>query len=156
MEDTKFSEKILHWQLKTFDELSNLDIYEVLRLRAEVFVVEQNAAYQDVDKIDIGSHHLLGMHHDQLVTYCRIIPPGQYFTEACLGRVVTREKYRKQGFSRKAVFLALQAIQNLYNTSECRISAQEYLIDFYTSFGFEVVSERYLEDGLPHFQMLKS
>lgn len=151
----KESSHTIVWQIKSFDQLSNLEIYNILRLRAEVFVVEQEAAYQDVDNVDLHSLHLMGQLNEKLVTYCRLIPPGGYFEESCMGRVVTAADHRRKGYSRQCVYLALQAMQTFFGTAQCRISAQEYLTDFYRSFGFTIVSERYLEDGLPHFQMLK-
>ncbi|MDO5654930.1 MAG: GNAT family N-acetyltransferase [Flavobacteriaceae bacterium] len=143
------------WHFKTFEELSVQELYEIVRLRIEVFVIEQNAAYQDCDRKDYVSFHLFGTLNDEIVAYCRMIPAGVSYVEPCLGRVVTAARVRNEGYGKLMVELALEAMRNLFNTVECRISGQLYLQKFYESFGFEKVSDVYLEDNLPHIEMLR-
>lgn len=144
-----------HWHIKTFNELTRKELYEIIRLRIEVFVIEQNAPYQDCDRIDYQSHHLFATENDQIVAYARLIPAGISYTEPCLGRVVTSAAARGKGYGKSLIFLAVEAMQTLYKTTDCRISAQLYLKAFYESFGYKQVSDVYLEDGIPHIEMLK-
>lgn len=146
---------MINWHFKSFNKLTSRELYEIIRLRLEVFVVEQDAPYQDCDRKDYESFHLFGTLKGEIVAYCRLIPAGINYKEPCLGRVVTSPKVRREGYGRVAVFMGLEAMKTQFGTSECRISAQLYLKEFYESFGFEKVSDMYLEDGLPHIEMLK-
>ncbi|CCV65920.1 predicted acetyltransferase [Paracholeplasma brassicae] len=141
---------------KQFNELTINELYDLLRLRAKVFVVEQQAAYQDLDDKDQESIHLfIKNDEDLIVSYVRVLPRGlSYETDASIGRVVTDPDYRKNKYTKALISQGIQIILNEFKTRTIRISAQTYLIDYYSSFGFKVVSEEYLEDGLPHKEML--
>lgn len=144
----------IDWQYKKFDELSVKELYQVLQLRNEVFVVEQNAVYQDADDKDINSFHLCGWHNENLVTYARIIPPGLAFNEASIGRVVTAPAYRKMKLGKQLMALAIKHTLETYHVNSIKIGAQLYLQKFYTELGFENCSEMYIEDGIPHIEMI--
>ncbi|MDY3196137.1 MAG: GNAT family N-acetyltransferase [Paracholeplasma sp.] len=141
---------------KQFNELTINELYDLLRLRAKVFVVEQQAAYQDLDDKDQESIHLfIKNDEDLIVSYVRLLPRGlSYETDASIGRVVTDPDYRKNKYTKALISQGIQIILNEFKTRTIRISAQTYLIDYYSTFGFKVVSEEYLEDGLPHKEML--
>lgn len=146
---------MITWHFKTFDQLTQKELYEIIRLRIEVFVVEQDAPYQDTDRKDYDSFHIFGTLEDEVVAYARLIPAGITYDEPCLGRVVTAENVRRDGYGRTVVTLGLEAMKTQFGTTACRISAQLYLQEFYESFGFKQVSEVYLEDGLPHIEMVR-
>lgn len=143
----------LNWRYKSFDELTSSELYGIVELRNEVFVVEQNCVYQDADNKDEASFHLTGWDNEQLIAYCRILPPGLSFTEASIGRVVTSPGYRKTGCGRKLIELAITYTLRQFNCKKITIGAQLYLQKFYESFGFVQVSDVYQEDGIPHIEM---
>ncbi len=144
-----------HWLHKEFEELSTIELYDIMNLRQTVFVVEQNAAYLDADGKDFNAIHVFTYIKNSLASYARVLPPGVSYREASIGRVVTLPKYRKKGLAKKLMEQCLGVLNNTFKTDSCRISAQTYLVPFYSSFGFEVCSKEYLEDGLPHFEMLR-
>ncbi|RZL12142.1 MAG: GNAT family N-acetyltransferase [Pedobacter sp.] len=136
----------LTWVYKTFDELTTSELYTILQLRNEVFIVEQNCVYPDVDGKDKKSTHLMAWHGDNLVAYTRLVPPGVSFKEASIGRVITI-----------GITLMEKSITHTlatYNTTKIRIGAQLYLKKFYESFGFIAEGEEFLEDGILHIQMV--
>jgi len=143
----------LQWTYKSFDELTNRELYAIMQLRMEVFSVEQNCIYQDADNKDFQSFHLSAWDNDILVAYCRILPPELSFKEASIGRVITAATHRKNGIGRilmqKAIALTLQQ----FDCNQITIGAQLYLKKFYNSLGFTQVSDTYLEDGIPHIEM---
>lgn len=142
--------------VKKFRRLSLSELYEILHLRSEVFVVEQNCVYQDIDGKDQKALHVLGYKNGDLVAYARCFAPGEYFKEAAIGRILVKENYRGTGSGHEIVSAAIKTLEENHNTPSIRISAQEYLINFYKKHGFEVVGEGYLEDGIPHISMVKS
>ena len=144
----------LEWQLKKFDDLSVAELYAILQLRNEVFVVEQNCPYQDADDKDQKSLHLMGWDGHTLVAYTRIIPQGISYAEASIGRVVTKPKYRGTGSGRQLMELSISHTFEQFNCSQIKIGAQLYLKKFYESLGFVQCSEQYLEDNIPHIEML--
>jgi len=146
---------MLDIQTKTFNQLNTTELYDLLQLRSEVFVVEQDCVYQDIDGKDQKALHILGYKDEKLVAYTRIFQPGDYFEEASIGRVVVKENQRQYGFGYDIMKASIEAINKHYKTSEIRISAQTYLIKFYNNLGFKAVGEEYLEDGIPHINMLK-
>lgn len=147
----------IQWTKKKFDELSVTELYIILRLRAEVFVVEQNCPYLDIDNKDQYCHHLMGWKDDQLVAYTRLVPPGISYDEyPSIGRVVTSPAARRGGFGRMLMEKSIEEIISLYGETPIRIGAQLYLKDFYTSLGFITSSEIYLEDGIEHIEMTKA
>ena len=143
-------------KIVTFDALSLQELYKVLQLRSEVFVVEQDCVYQDIDGKDQKALHVLGFEQEELVAYTRIFPPGYYFEEAAIGRVVVQEKHRNKSYGHDILKASIKAIEEHYNTSRIKLSAQTYLIKFYRSHGFQEVGEGYLEDGIPHIAMVKA
>ncbi len=146
----------LKWVFKKFDELVAAELYAIIQLRNEVFVVEQNCVYQDADDKDQKSYHLAGWDGEILVAYTRIIPPGISYTQASIGRVVTSTKYRKTGVGKILMQESISKAFNLFNCTEIKIGAQVYLTKFYESLGFFKTGNEYLEDGIPHIEMTLS
>ena len=140
--------------LKSFQDLDKEELYKFLQLRIEVFVVEQNCPYQDCDHKDKLSFHLLGYYNGVLVAYLRIVDPGISFKEVSIGRVVTKAKYRGQGLGKVLMLKAIESVIRLYDSHAIRISAQQYLTPFYESLNFITVGEGYLEDDIPHIEMI--
>lgn len=141
---------------KTFQELTTDELYQLLQLRSEVFVVEQDCVYQDIDGKDAKALHVLGFKNNKLVAYTRIFKPGFYFDEASIGRVVVQENERKHQYGYDIMKASIEAIKTTYNETTIKISAQTYLNTFYTNLGFQKVGEGYLEDGIPHIGMIKN
>jgi len=144
---------MLQFKIKRFNELSTAELYELLQLRSEVFVVEQDCVYQDLDGKDEKALHVLGYYEGNLAAYTRIFNKGYYFNEASIGRVVVSPKYRDKKFGHDLMRVSIEAVKEHYNETAITISAQEYLKKFYESHGFEQTSEMYLEDDIPHIQM---
>lgn len=143
------------FKIKRFNELSLPELHQVLQLRSEVFVVEQNCVYQDIDGKDSKAIHVLGYADDNVAVYCRLFAPGDYFEQASIGRVVISAGYRDRKWGHELMRTAIQAIADNYGTSRITISAQLYLKKFYGSHGFVQIGEEYLEDGIPHIRMDK-
>ncbi|RYF90846.1 MAG: GNAT family N-acetyltransferase [Chitinophagaceae bacterium] len=141
---------------KSFEQLTVAELYSMLRLRSEVFVVEQNCVYLDTDGRDTSCHHLCGWLHNQLVAYCRIVPPGLAFEQPSIGRVLTHAAHRKDGYGKILMQKAISKTYELYDAKQIKISAQLYLLQFYKDLGFEPVGGQYLEDDIPHIAMLHS
>lgn len=145
----------MRWVLKKFQELTGDELYALLRLRAEVFVVEQSCAFQDLDNKDQPSYHLLGYQDDELVAYTRLVPPGISYEAASIGRVVTSPAHRRKGFGIELMQVSIEHCERLYDTTTLVIGAQCYLQKFYESFGFVQSGEIYLEDGIEHIEMTR-
>jgi len=143
----------MNWKYVSFDDLSVAELYAILQLRYEVFVIEQNCIYQDADDKDQKSFHLMCWDGDKLVAYCRILPPGLSYKDPSIGRVVSSPAYRDRGYGRKLMKLAITKTHEQFNCKNITISAQQYLEKFYASLGFVKVSDPYLEDNIPHIQM---
>ena len=143
-------------KVKSFDALSTSELYHILQLRSEVFVVEQDCVYQDLDGKDFKALHVIGYKNDKIVAYTRIFKPGDYFKESSIGRVVVSPATRKDGYGLEIMKASIKAVQENYSETIIRISAQKYLLKFYSSLGFVQEGEEYLEDGIPHVAMLKS
>jgi len=141
--------------IKEFDALSVHELYAILQLRSEVFVVEQDCVYQDVDFKDQKALHVFGIKNDSIIAYTRIFKPGDYFKEASIGRVVVKDSERKYGYGYDLMNASINAVQLEFNTVMVTISAQVYLTKFYNSLGFKQVGETYLEDGIPHIEMIR-
>lgn len=146
---------MLHVIAKTFSELTNLDLYEILQLRAEVFVVEQNCVYQDIDGKDEKAIHILGFKNNKIIAYTRIFKPGDYFKFSSIGRVVVKKNERKFGYGHLIMDFSIDAVTSYFNQTKIKISAQLYLKSFYESHQFKQISEPYLEDDIPHIAMFK-
>lgn len=140
-------------KIKRFKELSAIELYKVLQLRSEVFVVEQDCVYQDVDGKDAKAVHIFTEENGEVAAYCRLFAPGDYFENASIGRVVIGQKYRDRKWGHAMMKTAIAAIQDSWTTSAITISAQLYLKNFYESHGFVQDGEQYLEDGIPHIRM---
>ena len=139
--------------IKSFNELNTTELYNILQLRSEVFVVEQDCVYQDVDFKDQKALHVFGFKNDKIIAYTRIFKPGDYFKNASIGRVVVAANERKYGFGHDVMKASLKAIKKHFNVDEITISAQKYLKKFYETHQFIQVGEEYLEDGIPHIRM---
>lgn len=140
---------------KPFSALSPSELYQILRLRNEVFIVEQNCVYQDLDNKDIHCLHLMGWQDDQIIAYSRIVPPGLSYVEPSIGRVVTSPLVRRTGAGRKLMLNSIDLLYNNFGETAIKISAQFYLKAFYESLGFQKNSEIYLEDGIDHIEMVR-
>lgn len=140
--------------VKTFNQLSTIELYSILKLRSEVFVVEQDCVYQDIDNKDQKALHLFFIEKEEVIAYTRLFKSGDYFKEASIGRVVIQENYRKQGLGHRLMKASINTIEEKFETSNITISAQTYLKHFYESHNFKKIGEEYLEDGIPHIRMI--
>lgn len=141
------------WIFKTFDGLSTRELFDLLRLRCEVFIVEQNCPYPDPDKKDLESWHMLVYEGSEAVATLRLVKPGISYKEASIGRVCTSSSQRRTGLGRELMKQCLQESEKI-GWLDIRISAQHYLEKFYSDFGFVSVSDPYMEDNIPHIEML--
>ena len=144
----------MKWKIKKFSELNVEEVYEILKLRNEVFVVEQQCIYQDCDGKDERSYHLFGKDNGKIVAYLRILEKGISYNEISIGRVLTNQENRGKGLAKQMMVKAIEFIENNLNERIIRISAQEYLLNFYSSLRFVKVSDVYLEDDIPHVEMI--
>ncbi|MBB3697882.1 GNAT family N-acetyltransferase [Flammeovirga yaeyamensis] len=139
--------------IKPYQELDKEELYEILQLRAEVFVVEQDCVYNDLDNNDQEAYHLIARKNGKLAGYLRILPSGTRFKYPSIGRVIVHPSNRKEGIARKIMTTANQWIFDHWESDLIQISAQKYLTKFYQSLGYVIKSDEYLEDGIPHFKM---
>lgn len=146
----------LRWQLCRLGELSAGQLYAVLAARVAIFVVEQNCPYQDLDGLDVDAEHLIAWSGTEVAGYLRVLAPGTLFDDPSIGRIITTKPFRGSGLGRDLVAKGLERTRQRYPGKPVRISAQKYLEKFYRDFGFVAVSEPYLEDGIPHVEMLLS
>lgn len=146
---------VIHWQWCVLDELSPRQLYALCAAREAVFVVEQNCPYQELDGLDGGARHLIGWSGSEIAAYLRVLDPGVRYQEPSIGRVLTAKDFRGTGIGRTLVALSLEHLAERHPSWGVRISAQAYLERFYASFGFQVVSPPYLEDDIPHVEMLR-
>lgn len=153
----------INWSIKHFSEFTTEELYKIFHLRLEVFSVEQNCAYQDADGKDLNAFHIMGINESgELIAYARILPAGTSFKEVSIGRVITSKKIRGTGVGKILMRKCMEFIAKKFGGSDkarqnvrVRISAQCYLRKFYEGFGFVVDSAEYLEDNMPHMEMLK-
>ena len=148
----------IQWKIKTFQELESARLFDLLKLRVDVFVVEQQCAYRELDEHDRHpeTKHLSGHGVSrQLIAYARLLPPGLRYAEVNLGRFVVKADWRKQGIGHQLLQTALQEVSRCWPKTSIRISAQDYLQAFYAQYGFIRVSEDFLEDGICHVEMRK-
>jgi ElaA protein len=145
------------WYHRHFKELNTTELYQILQLRNEVFIVEQNCPFQDLDDKDFKCYHLIGFDTDtqKVVAYTRIVPAGVSYIETSIGRVVTSPIARKEGIGKQLMQKSIELLEELYGGTSIKIGAQLYLKKFYESFGFQQVDEIYLEDGIEHILMIK-
>ncbi|SHG08677.1 GNAT family N-acetyltransferase [Ornithinibacillus halophilus] len=146
----------MEWNIKKFTDLSNKEMYELLKARVDVFVVEQNCPYPELDNLDQQSIHYFLKVDGEIAANVRLLPKGLKYEEAAsIGRVLVVEKFRGNGFAHEIMKRAIRFIEDEWNEECIKIQAQEYLNDFYGSHGFDRISDTYLEDGIPHIDMLR-
>ena len=145
----------MNWQIKTFEELTVAEVYAVLQLRAEIFVVEQDCPYQDVDGKDADSYHVLGGDSHWLEAYARIVKPGISYKEMAIGRVVVKAHLRGTGAGKELMRQCHAFIDQELGAQPIRISAQSHLTHFYEQVGYVSTGKEYLEDGIPHTEMIR-
>ena len=144
----------MNFIVKTFSDLNTTELYEILQLRSEIFVVEQECVYQDIDFKDQNALHVFSRKNNKIITYTRIFKPGDYFKNASIGRVLVLASERKFGFGHGLMKASIATIKTYFNSDTITISAQKYLKKFYEAHYFTQVGEAYLEDGIPHIEML--
>lgn len=140
---------------KPFYELTNIELYAIMRLRNEVFVVEQQCVFQDADNKDQQCHHLMLWNDSHLAAYARLVPAGISFTETSIGRIITSSKFRGNGTGKVLMTLAIEESEKLFGQGPIRIGAQVYALPFYERFGFKADGAQYDEDGIPHVEMVR-
>ena len=143
----------IQWTIKSFENLSVNELYDILKLRSEIFVVEQNCVYLDLDGKDKQALHLFGEFKGKIVAYSRLFKPGITFDNASIGRVVVDANYRDRKWGHDLMREAIAGIKHHFGESQITIGAQLYLKKFYESHGFVQTSEMYLEDDIPHIEM---
>ncbi len=147
---------MMHWFCKKFQELDTEELYKIIQLRVNVFVVKQNCAYPELDDKDLAAHHVYSKNNNNEITsYARILPPGISYKEISIGRVCCRKDLRLTGLGKTNMMHTLNYIHNIYGKVPIRISAQLYLKKFYEAFHFIPQGESYLEDNIPHIEMLR-
>ncbi|MBE4592863.1 GNAT family N-acetyltransferase [Vibrio navarrensis] len=149
---------MIQWHLVPFSQLSTTQLYQLLKLRVDVFVVEQNCPYPELDGNDIlhGVHHLLGYKNGELVACTRLLPAGTTYDSVSIGRVTTKHSARGGGLGHQLMQQSIMYCQQLWPNEAIEIGAQEHLKPFYQQHGFVVTSEMYLEDGIPHVDMKRA
>jgi ElaA protein len=145
----------LHRKLKPFENLSPFELYAIMQLRNEVFVVEQKCIYQDADNKDIHCYHLMLWDEEKLAAYARLVPSGLSYEQMSIGRVISSPAYRRIGAGKQLIEQAIGACKELFGEGPIRIGAQLYLKKFYELFGFVQTGDVYIEDGIDHIEMLK-
>lgn len=146
---------MLDIKVVTFKEFDIHVLYNVLQLRSDIFVVEQDCVYLDLDGKDEKAIHVIGLKDAKVVAYTRIFKPGDYFDQASIGRVAVHKEYRKYGYGKVIMEASIKAVEERFSENEIKISAQKYLTKFYTDLGFNATGKEYLEDGIPHLEMIK-
>lgn len=146
----------VEWKIKRFETLTIEELYQLLKLRSEVFVVEQNCVYLDIDDKDQKALHLFGIHNRKMVAYARLFNKNDYFENASIGRVVSHPDFRAKKIGHELMKQAVEAIENHFGENQITISAQLYLKKFYERHGFIQTSEMYLEDDIPHIEMKRN
>jgi ElaA protein len=144
----------VNWSCKVFASLTADELYSILQLRNEAFVVEQNCVYQDCDDKDRQAHHFMGWQQNKLVAYTRLLPGGVAYEEISIGRVVTSPSVRGSRLGKELMTRSIEKIHELFGKSAIQIGAQLYLKRFYESLGFIQSSDVYLEDGIDHIKMM--
>ncbi len=142
-------------KVKSFQELTTKELYDLLQLRSEVFVVEQKCIYQDIDGKDEKGLHVIGFKNEEIVAYTRVFKPDDYFDKPSIGRVVVKASERQFKYGYDIMEASIEAIKAYFDTTEIKISAQTYLKKFYNNLGFTEVGKEYLEDDIPHIEMIR-
>jgi ElaA protein len=144
----------IQWHCKAFNNLSAIELYKILQLRSEVFVVEQNCVFLDMDNKDEDCLHFMGFVNDVMIAYTRLAPSKYIYDEASIGRVVTSPAYRSKGLGKELMQRSVDLCKHYFGDGPIKIGAQCYLLKFYESLGFKIVGEKYDEDGIEHVHML--
>jgi len=139
---------------KKFDELTSKELHDILKLRQDIFIIEQNCIYPDIDNNDEGAYHLLAMEDGKVIGCARILNKGVTFDEAAIGRVVVPESHRGRGIAKEMMLRAMAFVRDEMKETRIKLSAQTYIVPLYEAVGFHIVSEEYLEDDIPHVDML--
>jgi len=147
---------VIEWKAAHFDMLTNVELYNILKLRSQVFVVEQNCVFLDADGKDEAAVHLMGFNDASLLAYARVIPAGIIYEEVSIGRVVTDFSTRGSGLGKMLMEEAIYLSNTLFGKVPIKIGAQHHLQNFYGSLGFVAIGEKYLEDDIWHIHMLLS
>jgi ElaA protein len=150
--------KHLEWTCKRFDQLNIDELYELIKFRLDIFVVEQRCAYSELDKKDrmAETHHLVAYQNSQIIAYARLLPPKASYPESSIGRFAVITAQRRRGIGSTLMDKCLKQMSLLWPDHDIRVSAQVHLKEFYENFGFTRTSDEYLEDGIPHIEMLKN
>lgn len=146
----------MKWVARSFGELSAGELYGLLKLRADIFVVEQECAYADTDGKDQKALHLMGYQGDDLVACARIFGPGDYLDQVSIGRVAVKRDHRGQALGKELMHRALETVRERWGAEPVALSAQTYLRKFYKELGFVETGREYLEDGIPHIKMIRA
>lgn len=144
------------WHISTFEDLTTTQLYKIMVARQEVFLIEQKVYYLDADNTDQVALHIWAEQNGEFLAYARLFPKGIKYAEASIGRVLTTSKARGKGIGKRLVAYAVECIENRFGTNQIRISAQDYLIPFYQTYGFIETDKKYLEDQLPHTEMVRN
>ncbi|MDY0942979.1 GNAT family N-acetyltransferase [Priestia megaterium] len=144
------------WCIKSFQELTNGELYEILQVRTAIFVVEQKCAYLEVDGKDKLAYHLFKKEDRKIIAYLRVLPKGISYQEASLGRIIVKQEQRGTGLGRELVARGIDFLENEWHEKTIKIQAQSRLQTFYESFDFRLISDIYSDEGLPHVDMLKT
>ncbi|MGB3467374.1 MAG: GNAT family N-acetyltransferase [Cyclobacteriaceae bacterium] len=145
----------LNWTVRKLEDIKSLQLYDILKLRADVFVVEQECIYPDIDGKDVKALHVIGTKDSEVIAYTRIFDSGEYFEMPSIGRVVVKESERKHKYGHELIRQSIEAINNYYGSQSIKISAQVYLTKFYETHDFRAIGTEYLEDGIPHVAMIR-
>lgn len=146
----------LQWNLKKFDELSNKELYRILKLRMEIFVLEQECLYPELDDKDFASLHLWAEQDGSILAYTRLVPPGLSYPQASIGRVIVAEQARGTGLSQLLMITSIESVSKEFGVNDIQIGAQFHLKSFYEKLGFEQISDPYPDYGILHIDMIKS
>lgn len=144
----------MNWQIKEFQTLSNNELYNILKARIDVFVVEQECAYEEIDNYDQSAMHLFLTIENQIAAYVRILPKETKYEEVSIGRVLVSKEYRGNGYAKMVMKKAIQFVNTEWKEGTIKIQAQNYLHKFYSELGFKQVSDIYLDDDIPHIDMI--
>lgn len=146
----------MEWKLKSYEELSKEELYRIIKLRIDVFIVEQNCPYHELDHLDERAHHLFLSQEGEIAAYCRLFPSGTAYPEASIGRVIVRKEDRERDMRRRFLIKRSAFLEGERGETKVKISAQNHLRSFYGSFGFKAISDVYMEDGIPHVDMIRT
>ncbi|WP_096187107.1 GNAT family N-acetyltransferase [Evansella halocellulosilytica] len=142
------------WKIKFFDELTTTELYNILKERVQIFIVEQQCPYPEIDDNDQVAYHIFNEKDGEVAAYARVLPKGTTYDEAAIGRVIVKKEYRGHGLGNELMEQAMNLLTNRLDETEIKLSAQDYIKHYYAAFGFKQVSDVYLEDDIPHVDML--